>query len=281
MTRFVLLRRTVSPYAGFSQVRTMTEVPRSPLAESRRVRLYWVIGIAASIVVATALAVWGTDLWRLLNDERAIEALVEQAGVWGPLVLILINAAQVVIAPVPGYVVQLAAGYLYGPLWGGIYSGIGLLLGGMVAMFMGRTLGRPFVRRLVGPSRMDRWETVTHTDKVAIWFFLLLGPLGDAPFLLAGLSRVSYLAILLLTLFVRVPSVFLSTAVGSGVIPIVWLGLIALIATVMIVILIRYQARIEDGFMCVVRRQSGATLPILSEIAPVNPECEAHDAPPS
>jgi hypothetical protein len=126
---------------------------------------------------------------------------------------------------------------------------------------------------------MDRWETVTHTDRVAIWFFLLLGPLGDAPYLLAGLSRVTYVTILFLTLFVRVPSVFLSTAVGSGAIPIVWLGLIALIAAVMIVVIIRYQAQIEERFAGMVRRHTGSTLPILNEIVPANPECEARDAP--
>ena len=61
---------------------------------------------------------------------------------WGPAALIGINVAQILVAPIPGYVVQAAAGYLYGPLWGGIYGAIGLMIGAMLAMLLARLLGR-------------------------------------------------------------------------------------------------------------------------------------------
>jgi uncharacterized membrane protein YdjX (TVP38/TMEM64 family) len=187
-------------------------------------RPVWTIGIVAALLVFVALF-WGDDLWRLINDEGAVEALVERAGLWGPLILVALGALQVVVAPIPGYAVGLAAGFLYGPLWGGLYASLGMLLGGMIAMWLGRTFGRPGVQWLVGPDTLARWESATHSSSPFVWFFLLLGPIGDIPFLLAGLSTVPYLVIFLLALFIRVPSVFLSTAIGGGALSMAWMGL--------------------------------------------------------
>ena len=218
-------------------------------------------------------------LWVLLNDEQAIERFVTGLGIFGPLALILFNALQIVIAPIPGYVVQMAAGYLYGPLWGGVYAAVGQLAGAMLAMWLARTFGRPLATRLIGRQRLDRWETVTHSDSTFVWFLLLLGPVGDLPYALAGLARVSFLKIFLLTLFIRVPSGFVSTAVGSGALP---LPLVIALASLLVVVgltLLRYRAplseRMEQMIKSRVARDSEA-LPAPVELARVDEQPSPH-----
>lgn len=72
----------------------------------------------------------------------------------------------------------------------------------------------------LGENRLTRWESVTHSSSAWVWLLLLLGPVGDTPYALAGLSCVSDLTIFLITILIRVPSVFLSsTAIGSGELP--------------------------------------------------------------
>lgn len=96
--------------------------------------------VAAALVIAplsgVALWLWGSDAYHFLTNEQALEDFVVRAGIWGPLALIFFNIVQIVIAPIPGYMVQLGAGYLYGPLWGGVYAVIGMLAGAMVAMWL-------------------------------------------------------------------------------------------------------------------------------------------------
>ncbi len=204
-------------------------------------------GLVAISLLGTALA-WryGPQVWSLAQDEAALEAFVAQLGPWGPLMLITINAAQIVFAPLPGYVMQAAAGYLYGPLWGGIWGAVGLVIGAMLAMGLSRYFGRPIVERLVGSERLDRWERVTFSTSTVIWFLILLAPTGDLPYFMAGLARVSFTKILLLTLLIRVPSTMVVAAAGAGV---WWLSgwqLAALLALlgVATLLLMRYQERL-------------------------------------
>jgi uncharacterized membrane protein YdjX (TVP38/TMEM64 family) len=257
--------------------------PPLPIPWQERVRRNWRTLVLAGVALgAAALAAWqwGETVVRLLSDEATVEAIVAQAGIWGPLALVALNVFQIVVAPVPGYVVQLAAGYLYGPLWGGIYAGIGILLGGMIAMALARTFGRPLARVMVGEERLARWESVTHSDSPWVWFLLFLGPVGDLPFFLAGLSRVSYLTVFLVVLVVRVPTAFLSTAIGAGAVPIVWLGVLIVGATLVMLLLHFYRAPLKAWYECNLAR--GARTPertrpaesLRPEPVPVEPACD-------
>jgi uncharacterized membrane protein YdjX (TVP38/TMEM64 family) len=226
-----------------------------------RLPLYIVGSVAALAVIATVLWLWGEPIWRLLTDEQAIERLVEQAGPWGPLALILISIVQIIVAPIPGYVVQLAAGYLYGPLWGGIFAAIGMVLGGMIAMVLARTFARPLAVWTIGAERLQRWEAVTHSDSPFVWLLLMAAPLGDSVYYLAGLSRVSYLTIFLLTLLLRVPSVFLSTAIGGGAVPLVWMVVVSLFFGGLAIIAWRYRDGIMAWFEQRLLERAGAMEP--------------------
>ncbi len=189
---------------------------------------------------------YGAQVWGLVTDEAALEAAIARLGLWGPLALIGINVAQILVAPIPGYVVQAAAGYLYGPLWGGVYGAIGLVVGAMLAMLLARLLGRPLVERMVGQERLTRWEKLTFSTSTTVWFIILLTPTGDLPYFMAGLSRVSFLKIFLLTMAIRVPSAFVVAAAGAGVLTMSGWQLTVIFGALglLLLIFLRYQDRL-------------------------------------
>ncbi len=188
---------------------------------------------------------YAAPLWVFVSDPVLVEKSVEQMGWYGPVVLVLLNTVQIVIAPIPGYVVQVAAGYLYGPFWGGVYGSVGMLLGATIAFWLARIFGRPLVERLVGKGQLEKWEDGTHSTSTVVWFLLLLGPTGDIPYFLAGLSSVSYVKIIVITSFLRVPAVFLAAAAGAMTIP--WWQLIVIYSILagIAVIFLRYQNRLR------------------------------------
>lgn len=163
--------------------------------------------------------VWlvGPSLWQLVGDQQRLAGLLAQLGWLGPVALVVLNALQIVVAPIPGYVVQLAAGFLYGPWWGGLWGALGQLSGALLAMGLARVYGRPLVTRLVGGEQLNRWDRLATSHHALLWVILLATPTGDLPYFLAGLAGVSYFKIGLITLLIRVPSVFVAAAIGAGV----------------------------------------------------------------
>ena len=119
-------------------------------------------------------------------------------------------------------------------------------------MALARFFGRPVAKWMIGEARLQQWEKVTHTDSTWVWTLLMVGPIGDIPFVLAGLSSVSFTKIFLLTLIVRVPSAFLSTAVGGGLIPYTWMIAVVVVAAIVTLVALRYKSELEawfDGIM--------------------------------
>jgi uncharacterized membrane protein YdjX (TVP38/TMEM64 family) len=174
------------------------------------------------LIIAAVVAVLAVRYWRevaaFLSDPEALRAWLARLGPLGPVGLILFNTVQVVVAPIPGYPVQIVSGYLFGWWRGTLYSVVGMILGGLLAMTLARVYGRPLVERIVGVERLERWEQVAHLNSMAVWFVLMLGPLGDAPYYLAGLTRLPVWKLLAIVLLVRTPSVMVSAALGAGLI---------------------------------------------------------------
>ncbi|MCO6450631.1 MAG: TVP38/TMEM64 family protein [Caldilineales bacterium] len=218
--------------------------------------------IAIILVIALiALAFYFRDTLALyLSSLDEAKAWLQGLGALGPIVLILINALQIVIAPIPGYVVQVAAGWIYGVWPGALYGTIGLALGATIAMSISRVLGRPFVTRMFGNERIDRWEHVIHADSGWLWAVLFLGPVGDLPYFLGGLSQYPIPKMVGIAVLVRGPSVLLAAAVGAGLVALdidvicQWLyarpyviALAGVLALSVLYLAFRYGGRVRDA----------------------------------
>ncbi len=208
--------------------------------------------LLAVLALGGAILAWqyGPALLVLAQDEVALETFVADLGIWGPIFLVTFNAIQIVVAPIPGYAAQLAAGFLFGPLWGGIWGSVGLLAGSMLAMLLTRIFGRPLAEFMVGAARLDQWEEKTHSDNAFVWAILLFAPTGDLPFFMAGLSKVGFVKIALLTVITRVPTTFLVAAAGAGVAVISWwqFGILFVLFMAALVLFNRYQDPLQAWF---------------------------------
>ena len=233
--------------------------------------------MVAVIAVGALVVRYNREVLAFLGDEAAIQAWVIRLGPLGPLGVIALNAIQVIIAFIPGYVMQLVAGFLYGWPMGAVYATIGMLIGGVIAVTLARIFGRPLVIRMVGEKRVDRWERVARLDSLALWFILMLAPFGDVPYYIAGLTSLAIWKIIAIAAFVRTPSVILAVLVGSGAVS--WrspwvIGAFAVMFVIALIAL-RYQSRIErwvdETLLTVVLRWT-------SKRAPLPPqETQEHD----
>jgi uncharacterized membrane protein YdjX (TVP38/TMEM64 family) len=112
--------------------------------------------LVAIVVTGFAVLRW-TPLAQYLTFERVSALLTRlREAWWAPLALI---GSYVVLCPlfVPASPMMIAGGVVFGPVWGSLYNIIGTFLGGSLTYFLGRGLGRDFVRHLLG-NKLKRVE---------------------------------------------------------------------------------------------------------------------------
>ena len=80
---------------------------------------------------------WGQvcNIFGICTDKHWIRSVLKDAGPLAPLVFIVIQALQVVFAPIPGEATGFIGGYLFGAPLGLLYSTLGLTLGSVGSFY--------------------------------------------------------------------------------------------------------------------------------------------------
>jgi len=183
-------------------------------AESRRRTIAGLVGIA---VLFALLYVAVRRYAPFLFDPEALEAWIESFGVLSPVVFILVQATQVVVAPVPGQATAVVGGYLFGPLWGTLYSMVGVMIGSAVAFSIAKWYGRPAVERLIHEDLLARFDGfVEETGLPGLFVFVVIPGLpDDAVCFVAGLTKFGLGVFLVVMTLGRLPA-YLATNYAGG-----------------------------------------------------------------
>jgi uncharacterized membrane protein YdjX (TVP38/TMEM64 family) len=174
----------------------------------------WVVVVGVLFVLAPLILVW---LVPGLKDPVAIREYVLGFGTLAPVVFVLLQVAQVLIAPIPGQVTAVAGGYLFGPWLGVAYSLLGMAIGSTIAFVLSRRFGRPYVTRHVGSRRVARFDAFIERTGVGGVFvlFLLPGLPDDVVCFVAGITTIPIRVLVLVAVLGRAPAVFVASFIGA------------------------------------------------------------------
>ena len=168
---------------------------------------------------------------------EAIAASMEQAGVWGPIVLFILFVLQVFLAFIPGQALMIACGYLYG-FWGGfVISWLSLVVGGEIAYLLARKYGRPFAEKWIAPSVLERWNSAAAGQGIAFFALSLVMPLvpNDAMCYVAGLGTIRRIHFSIANLLGRGMACLVTSAAGAFGGSLSWQGWMILIGIFVII----------------------------------------------
>ena len=171
-----------------------------------------------------ALALLGCILYfawpffAVFGNPEQVRDMVVKAGAWGSLVFILLQVIQIFIAPIPGQVIGLAAGYLFGPFWGLAYIIIGSTIGFTLIFILTRKLGRPFVESIISPRALQKFDHLTREKGVLVFFLIFLLPAfpDDIISFIAGLTTIRIRTLVLISLAGRLPGYIMLCLAGNG-----------------------------------------------------------------
>lgn len=153
-----------------------------------RLIVYALLGLA----ILAALILGGRQAGQYIPQ---FAAWVEGLGLWGPLVFIL-GYAVATVAFIPGSLLTLAAGAIFGLVQGTIYTLVGATLGASAAFLVARYLARGAIeRRIAGNAKFAAIDRAVGKEGFKIVALLRLSPVF--PFNLLnyslGLTRVRFL----------------------------------------------------------------------------------------
>ena len=98
-----------------------------------------------SVLLVICTIVGALLIRKYFSDASQIRAYIKDHYIVGCLIMIAVTAIQVVIAFIPGELVEIAAGYAFGAIPGLILVLIGNIIGSITAIFLTRKFGMKII----------------------------------------------------------------------------------------------------------------------------------------
>ena len=122
-------------------------------------------------IIAAILLIRFTPVKNYLTAD-ALGSFLEAAGLWAPVVYIMLYAVGVCLF-LPGTLLTGLGAAIFGAYWGFLYVWIGAMMGASAAFFIGRTLGREFAASLIG-NKLKKYDDAIERNGFATVLYLRL-----------------------------------------------------------------------------------------------------------
>jgi len=179
------------------------------------------------------------------EGQVAFKEKIDSLGLYGVLLLLGLQFAQIFLIIIPGEPLEVLAGMCYGPIGGTIFISATVLITTTIIFYLVRKLGNKFVYEFFSKEKIKKIEdskifkNKRTVELIMIILFLLPGTPKDLLVYIGGLLPIKPLKFILISTFVRLPSVISSTIAGSSIASGNFLGtIITYVATLAISIII-------------------------------------------
>ncbi len=179
-----------------------------------------VLAIVVAVLLVILLIKYMPKLLLITVSLEEFKKYILSMGHFGVLMIILFQGLQTIIAPIPGEVIQIAGGYLYGIPLGTIYNLIGLIIGSGMAFYFARLIGRDFVENLIKKKNLKWINNIMESKKFEIILFIIFivpGLPKDFMIYVAGLTNLKPIKFFVISVISRLPWIMISASVGANI----------------------------------------------------------------
>lgn len=157
-------------------------------------------------------------IYDLANDDlQDILKFLNKFGNFSWLVYILIVILEVILAPMPGIIINSAAAIVFGPFLGTILSLIGNVLGASICFFIAKRYGGFYFERLIGEKKLAQFQKYSEKYGALVLFILRLNPITSSDLFsyLAGFIEMSYKKFIIATTLGLIPTMIVISYFGE------------------------------------------------------------------
>lgn len=234
--------------------------------------IYRFVGLIAFFILLAIAIYFAWPLFSELFEDNGIEKVtttIREAGISGVFILLGFQFLQIVVAFIPGEVVQMAAGIIYGPWIGALIIWIGCIISSAFVFILVHKLGAPFVQAVVPEKYMEKFrnfESSSKFDVIVFILFLIPGLPKDVFTYITPLSHMKLGPFLAITNFARIPGIVVSTYAADGLVQ----GRImeSVILFLVLAVIAGSALFIYNRFTIMLEKKTGKNLPLLNELDP-------------
>jgi len=202
------------------------------------------LGVVILLIYRFNSQIWvrAVDFYELLHDQHHLKAIITSYGAYSPIAYTLIQALQVVVAPIPGGLIEFMGGYLFGVKAGFVYSMIGSIFGSWLAFVLARLFERVAVEKFVHIRTMKKFDYLIGHEGVILSFLLFLIPgfPKDALCYILGLTPMHLGIFLVISTIGRIPGTLMACLQGGKAFDHQYITLLILFGVSALIIMIFY-----------------------------------------
>ena len=198
----------------------------------------------AVLILLICLGLWffRSELLTIIAQLGNREALIQQIGQYGPLgaiILVIVLILQVIIAALPGHLLIITGGYLFGFTGGFLLTHTSVVFSSQICYWLARKYGRPVVEQLAPAEGLGKWTRRANHQGITFFIFSFNLPFFPADVMnyVAGLSGISAGKYFIANILGKLPTSILFTLIGSHGFELSWQFWIA--AAIMTIVIVR------------------------------------------
>ncbi len=178
-----------------------------------------IAGIIAVGMISYICIYIGKPLMQFITEPERFRAWVEQHGILGRTMYMLLVFLQVVIAFIPGEPVEIAGGYAFGAIEGTLLYLGAAMLGSLAVFLLVRRFGIRLLEIFFAKEKIESLKILKTNRKRSLLFFFIFMIPGTPKDLLcyyAGLTDMKLGTFLLINAIGRLPALISSTIGGDA-----------------------------------------------------------------
>lgn len=180
--------------------------------------------ISISILVIVVLAFLPTMKTLATNEGRlSFKDKIGSMGIQGFLLLFLLESIQILLVVLPGEPIEILYGMCYGSILGAVYLTIAVFINTIIVYYVVHKYGRRVFVFFFSEEKMEKIEkskllnNPAKIEYLMMFLFFLPGTPKDLLLYIGALLPIDKKKFILISTFVRFPSVITSTIAGDGI----------------------------------------------------------------
>lgn len=194
--------------------------------KKKKLKIFKIVLFIIVAIIFTVITIYLFPVMRNLSTKEGqieFKDKVTSSGVYGVILLFILQLAQIFLFILPGEPIEILAGMCYGWFWGTIFIIISSTIIATLIFLLVRKIGKQFVYDFSDEEKIKKieknklFQNPKKIELVLFILFLVPGTPKDLLTYLSGLLPIKMRRFIVISTIARVPSIVTSTIAGANI----------------------------------------------------------------